>query len=338
MAEQITVKDLVMALDTITGGRVIRPGGASAGKNPFIVTKSSDIPGKAVTETPGLVVGDPDMPVKKLAVMMTLTESAIELAGASGVDAMVAHHPVADAANSGGVLLRTYLGLYNLAILELHEAFHGLHPGIAYLHGHDAGFVDIKYSNIPGNILFVGKTLEGVRTLGDMLARIDGFMDLDTEARLLESEKQIRNCTDLIETAVLTRGVILEGNPKKKVNRIMHIFPHTGFTPIHMERAFHEHPGVDTILATISRVFPGHELVAKARDLGLNFVCGNSHALEILENGLPLARAINMLLPGLEVVIFKERMTGIPIDSFGGPDIQKYARKMAEEYLVKQKI
>ncbi|MCP4720515.1 MAG: NGG1p interacting factor NIF3 [Desulfobacteraceae bacterium] len=333
----MTIGDLEKALDVITGGRIMGSREAATGTNPFVVTKSSNIPGKAVTETPGLVVGDPDQPIKKVAVMMTLTESAIELAGASGVDAMVAHHPIADGANSGGVLLRTYLGLYNLAVLELHEAFHGLHPGIAYLHGHDASFVDIKYSNIPGNILFVGKPVQGVKTLGDMLSRLDTFMDLDTEAILLEKEQQIRNCQDIEETAVCTRGNILEGDPENSVNKIMHIFPHTGFTPVHMERALNQHPGVDTVLATISRVFPGHGLVQKAKEVGLNFVVGNSHALEIMENGLPLARAISMLLPELEVVIFKERMTSIPINSFGGRKIQDYARRMAEKYLVKQR-
>jgi hypothetical protein len=337
MKKRIKAMDLIKALDTITGGRVISSGDRGTGANPFVVTKSSNIPGKAVTEMPGLVVGDPDQPVHKVAVMMTLTESAIELAGASGVDAMVAHHPVADAANSGGVLLRTYLGLYGLCVLELHEAFHGLHPGIAYLHGHDAAFVDIKYSSIPGNILFVGTPVEGVNTLGDMLKRLDTFMDLDTEKRLLEKEKEIRHCSDLFETAVCTRGILLEGRPENPVKKVMHIFPHTGFTPVHMERVFSEHPGVDTVLASISRVFPENDLVQKARDLGLNFICGNSHALEIMENGLPLARAIQMILPDVEVVIFKERMTSVPLDSFGGPKIQKYARQMAEKYLVKQR-
>ncbi len=63
---------------------------------------------------------------------MTMTEGSIELAGATGVDAIVAHHPIAEAANSGGVILKNYLDLYNVAAFELHEAFHGLHPGIPF--------------------------------------------------------------------------------------------------------------------------------------------------------------------------------------------------------------
>lgn len=81
-----TVRDILKALDTITGGRVITKPFDYAGGNPFVVTKTSGIPGKAVTELPGLVWGDPEMPVKKVAVMMTLTESAIELAGATGIE------------------------------------------------------------------------------------------------------------------------------------------------------------------------------------------------------------------------------------------------------------
>ena len=73
-----TVRDILKALDVITGGRVITDSFGYGGANPFVVTKTSGIPGKAVTELPGLVWGDPDMPVKKVAVMMTLTESAFE--------------------------------------------------------------------------------------------------------------------------------------------------------------------------------------------------------------------------------------------------------------------
>lgn len=83
------------------------------------------------------------MEVNKIAVMMAMTECAIELAAATGVDAMVTYHPIADAASSGGVLLKTYLDTYNLAAFELHEAFHGLHPGIPWLHGHKPIFIII---------------------------------------------------------------------------------------------------------------------------------------------------------------------------------------------------
>uniref|UniRef100_UPI001BD50304 Nif3-like dinuclear metal center hexameric protein n=1 Tax=Tepidanaerobacter acetatoxydans TaxID=499229 RepID=UPI001BD50304 len=109
------VKELIKVLDNITGGRVVKDlNDVFTGKNPFVVMKSSNIPGKAVMETPGLVYGNPEAKIKKVAVTMTLTEGNIELAGATGVDVIVAHHPIADAANSGGVTLSCYLDLYNI--------------------------------------------------------------------------------------------------------------------------------------------------------------------------------------------------------------------------------
>ena len=85
----VRVKDVLQALDDLTNGRCLKtPGDWASGKNPWVVTKSSNIPGKAVVEMPGLIWGDPEMEVKKIAVMMTMTESAIELAAATGVDAL----------------------------------------------------------------------------------------------------------------------------------------------------------------------------------------------------------------------------------------------------------
>jgi hypothetical protein len=42
-----------------------------------------------------------------------------------------------------------------------------------------------------------------------------------------------------------------------------------------------------------------------------------------------------MCLPELEVVVFRERMFSIPLESFGSKEIQTYARDIAEKYLVK---
>lgn len=336
MAKQILAKDVLQALDRITGGRVVKsPEDFFSGKNPFVVTKSSNIPGKAITETPGLVCGSLEQPVTKLAVLMTLTESAIELAGATGVNALVAHHPIADAANSGGVLMNTYLGLYKIAAFELHEAFHGMHPGIAYLHGHKAYHVDIKYGGIPGNILYAGEALPEIENLGQLLQRLDKLMDTAMEEKMLAAEKEVRGCDQIQEPSVVARGKILVGKPENSVKKVIHIFPHTGFTPQHLEKAVQEHPGADTLVASISRAYPGNPLIAKAEELGLNFICGNSHALEIFENGLPLARAIKMCLPELEVVLFRERMCSVPLEAFGSKEIQAYAQEIAGKYLVK---
>nr|WP_227763875.1 Nif3-like dinuclear metal center hexameric protein [Zhaonella formicivorans] len=331
------VNDVLEALNHITGGRVVTSmDQVAAASHPFVVMKSSNIPGKSVMEFPGLVFGNPQAQVKKLAVTMTLTESAIELAGATGVDVIIAHHPIADAANSGGVPLKYYLSLYNIAVIELHEAFHGLHPGIPYLHGHRTLHVDIAYAGLPGNILFVGQALEEIKTAGDIVSRLNLLMDKATEEKMLEREKELRDSWAMEETVVATGPKILNGSPDSPVKNILHIFPHTGFSPAHLEKAVGEFPEVDTVLASISRVRPDSALVAKAKELGLNFIVGNSHAVEIFENGLPLAAAVQMLLPEVEVVLFRERVTAIPVAQAGNPNIKRYAAEIATKYLVEK--
>lgn len=334
----IKIKDVLHALDTITGGRCVKnPDDIFSGKNKFVIMKSSNIPGKECMELPGLICGDLDATVRKIAVTMTLTECNIELAGATGVDAIIAHHPVVDAANSGGVTLRGYLNLYGLSVFELHEAFHGLHPGIAYIHGHKAFRVDIAYGEIPGNILYVGKALDDVPTIGAILDRLNEFMGMHEEQKMLLTEKNVRNCNDICETNVATGGNLLVGRRENKVGTIIHIFPHTGFTVEHLEKAKQEHPEADTVIASISRVRKDSDIVKKAEELGLNFVVGNSHAMEILENGLPLAIALQKLLPEVEVVLFRERITSTPLTMVGTASIRAYADYIAGQYLVNKK-
>jgi hypothetical protein len=331
------VADVLAALDQVTAGRCLKsPADVFGPGHPFVVTKTSNIPGKAVTETPGLVCGDPAWPVTRLAVAMTLTESQLELAGGVGVQAIVCHHPVADAASSGGVPLRGYANLYGVAIFEAHEAFHGRHPGIGLLHGHRPFRVEIAYAGLPGNVMFVGRALPEVKTAADIIARLGAFADLEGETRCLEAERQARCCPELEETSVAVRARLLLGRPDAPVSTILHIFPHTGFTPDHLSRAKAEHPEIDTVIVSISRVREGHPLVQRAGELGLTVLAGNSHALEILENGLPLALALQDLLPGLEVVLFRERVTCQPLAKVGGPAIRDYARQMVDGYLLKK--
>jgi hypothetical protein len=329
-----TVADVLLALDKICAGRLIKKVEDAFGKgNPFVVVKTSHLPGKAVSETPGLVVGSPEKPVRKLAVSMTLTESQIELAGATGVDAIVCHHPVADAASSGGVPLRGYVGLYNLAVFEAHEAFHGRHPGIAFIHGHKPFRIEIAFGGLPGNIMFVGKALEEVKTVGDVLERLGRFCDLEREETFLELERRERECTEIHETCIAVSPQILCGSRDARVNIVVHFFPHTGFAPDHLRQVKREHPDIDTAIVSISRVKADHPLVEAARDLGLNMVAGNSHALEILENGLPLAFALQELLPGVDVSLFRERVTSVPISRFGSETLRQYGRTMAGHLL-----
>ncbi|WP_221563033.1 Nif3-like dinuclear metal center hexameric protein [Alkalihalobacillus sp. TS-13] len=333
-----TVADVLDALDVMTGGRVVKsPGDMTKGDHPFVMMKTSNLPGKGVMETPGLVYGDLEKEVKKLAVTMTMTEGSIELAGATGVDTIVAHHPIAEAANSGGVTLKNYLDLYDLTAFELHEAFHGLHPGISYLHGHQVYRTEISYGGIHGNILFMGQVIEEVKTLGDILTRLNTFMGASIEEEMMHMEREIRNVPSLIETSMRTRGRIVCGEEHTPVKNILHIFPHTGFTPNHLRQAVQENPEIDTVLVSISRVFDGHSLIETAKELDLNFVIGNCHVLEILENGLPLAYALEMLLPDVEIVVFQERITSTSLREVGTPKIQEYGEAMASRYLTNKR-
>jgi len=331
---KIRVKDVLTALDVITGGRIVKGPACCSGNNPFVVTKSSGIPGKAVTETPGLVWGDPEMEVARIGVMMTLTESAIELAGATGVNCLIAHHPVAEAANMGGVLARDYLNLYGIAVMELHEAFHGLHPGIAWLHGSKAVKVHIKYGGVPGKIVWFGEALPEVPTLGAFIDRLAALMDFALEEKILRAESEMRACPGLQETSVAARAAIYCGEPGDRLGRTITVFPHTGFSGDDLVQAVAEYPA-DTVVCCISRPRPGDSLVSKARELGLRLVAGNSHAVEILENGVPLAYAVSRQLPGMEVRVFRERMLSYPLDRCGNPELIAYARRMAENHLPK---
>jgi hypothetical protein len=88
-------------------------------------------------------------------------------------------------------------------------------------------------------------------------------------------------------------------------------------------------PQTDTIIASISRVLPGSDLLAAIRDRGLTFVIGNSHAQEIYENGLPLAYALRHEMPEVALVMLRERVTATAVEQFGNESIQHYARRMA---------
>ncbi|KAA0012944.1 NGG1p interacting factor NIF3 [Billgrantia pellis] len=329
------VSDIVAAMSVITGGRTVSSmDEVKRGDHPFVIMKSSGIYGKEVLEIPGLIYGDPNKEVKKIAVCMTMTELVIELAGATGVDAVVAHHPIADAASCGGVTLKNYLDLYDVAGLECHEAFHGLHPGIPFLHGHKVLKGSISYGGVHGNIMFVGRALPGIATLGDILDRLDGFMALDQDRALLAEERLVRGIEEIRETSVETSGFIHLGERDSRVGNVLHIFPHTGFSPENLRQAVAENPNVDTVLASISRVYAGHELIETARELGLNFLVGNCHVMEILENGLPLAHALDELLEGVEVVLFRDRVTSTPVHRVGNAAMQAYAREMSASHLL----
>jgi len=338
MQNECTIHDVLQALNVITKGRMVMDWNEIAkGSNPFVLMKTSNIPGKSVVEIPGLVYGDMNAPVKKIGVAMTMTECGIELASGMGLDLLVVHHPVADAANSGGVPFAQYLPLYNLSVIELHEAFHGLHPGLAYLHGHQKLKTDTSFGGLHGNVLHKGIALEGIQTAGDILRRLDGYIGRQFDSTLLKSEQEIRS-TDFLEEATLANPAgILNGKEDTPVKHILHFFPHTGFTVEHLHQALDLYPETDTIIASISRVREDHPLVLEAKRLGLTFIIGNPHSVEILENGLPLAYALEYLLPEIEIYVLRERVTAMPLACAGHQEIQNYGKDMALNYLVSKK-
>lgn len=327
------VQDVVDVLDAITRGRLSTPPGRA---NPWHVTKSSGLAGKAVTETPGLVMGDREAPVRRLAVAMTLTEHHIELARAIGVDAIVAHHPIADAASSGGVALKDYLPRYDLAVLECHEAFHGLHPGIAFLHGHEPFRTEGAFRGVHGKVVMVGHPLAGVETLEGLLDRLRGCLEHARDTEVLEAERAARRSADIRDSVTAPGMQILSGGPETPVGKtVIHAFPHTGFDADDLEALLGDHPEAGTLVLSISGVGPEDDLVRAARRNGLGVVVGSSHSSEILENGLPLTHALDELLPGLDVLLFRDRVVALPLDVAAPGHLAGYARQMGEHLVTR---
>ena len=326
-----TVGDVLKAMEVITKGRVLDPDeNPILSKNPFVVTKSSGIPGKEVVEYPGLVYGKLDAKAKKIGVVMTISECVVELAGGMGLDVIVAHHPFADAANFGGVPFKNYCDLYNLSLIEAHEAFHGRHPGIALIHGYKVTKVDIHYGGQPGNIIFMGQAVPEVKTLGDIVARLDATMSTADRDKFLKVEQDFWKNPDIQESLAANKPIILLGQADSPVKNVLHIFPHTGFTAEQLGMIVKENPDIDTLICSISRVKPDHALVAKAKELGLNMLLGNSHAHEIYENGIPLGKALEKLLPGAEIYLIEQHVTATPVSKAGNDTLQKYGLDMAE--------
>jgi hypothetical protein len=325
------VGDVVDVIDRMTGGRLTAPPGPD---NPWYVTKSSGIAGKSVTETPGLVLGDPDAVVSRLAVAMTLTEQDIELARAIGVDLVVAHHPVADAASSGGVALADYLPRYGISVIECHEAFHGLHPGIGFLHGHTPFRHEGALGGVHGKVVMVGRPLAGVRTLGDIIRRIRTLLARDVDEAVLREECGARGDVSLRDSVTAPGLQIVHGYDETPVGpEVLHAFPHTGFGVDDLELMLSAHPDVATLILSISSAGIHDELVQAARRRGLSVVVGSSHATEILENGIPLANALRALLPDVDILLFRSRVVAVPLASAATGGLADYGTEMSRHLL-----
>jgi hypothetical protein len=319
---------VVEALDAVTGGRVSAAPGSD---NPWTVTKSSGLAGKSVTEAPGLVLGDAGAVVKRLAVAMSLTEHDIELARAIDVDLIVAHHPIADAASSGGVALVDYLPRYGLSVIECHEAFHGRHPGIGFLHGHTPFHHDGSFGGVHGKVVMAGRPLPGVRTLGDVLSRIRRLLDRDLDEAVLREERIVRGGPAIADSVTAPGLRILRGDESSDLGEVvLHAFPHTGFDARDLEVLVDRHPEAGTLILSISSAGAEDELVRAAADRGLNVLVGSSHATEILENGIPLANALDELLPDVEVLLFRSRVVALPLEVAARGALADYGRQMSD--------
>ncbi|MBI2875175.1 MAG: Nif3-like dinuclear metal center hexameric protein [Firmicutes bacterium] len=337
MSESVKLADLVETLQRLAPGRVPGVGETpDPEKHPWVVWKSSGIPGKAVMEIPGLVYGDPKKPIRRLGIGLTLTEGILELAGHQGLDAVLVHHPVADAASSGGVLLKDYCELYNLAILELHEAFHGIHAGRAILYGLKMLAWKDNYGGLttPGFSVRICEPSEPGMTLGDLVRRTSEFFEQEHEIGMLEHEKE-RFGYRKIDGAAMFSGRILHGTPDRKITKLLHCSPYSGLAPDHLELAVKEYPDLDTVFLTFSLLSPEHYLVEAARRLDLAVVIGSCHEWEIYENCLPLAQAIKDLLPSLEITLFRSRLSAIPLEEVGNSFAREYARRIASDLKAK---
>ena len=332
------IRDVVNALDELTGGRLSAPTGPD---NPWQVTKSSGLVGKSVLETPGLVLGEPNAPVQRLAVAMTMTEQDIELARAIGVDVIVAHHPVADAASSGGVSLVDYLVPYELGVIECHEAFHGLHPGIGYLHGHTPIHHDGSFGGAHGKVVMVGRPLA---------ARAKPSQPSASHVRRATSSIDFAPCSAANATSLSWTASAMPGASQQCLTQSM--LPacrsSTAARPPHSVSSSSMRfptPGSRRTTSTscwivIPAPAPSSSasavpasMMTTSASRGLGVMVGSSHATEILENGLPLATALDRMFPEVDVLLFRSRVVALPVAAAAEGALAEYGQLMADHLL-----
>jgi hypothetical protein len=181
----------------------------------------------------------------------------------------------------------------------------------------------------------VGRPLPGVRTTGDVLARLDALLERSLDRKALDGERILHGCDDLVDSATAPGLRVLVGSPHSPIgSTVLQAFPHTGFDAEHLSQVIAEHPDVSTLGLSISSSTPDSQLVRAAASRGLNVVVGTSHASEILENGLPLAFGLSGLLPDVDVVLFRDRVVSVPVHALGAGALQDYGRAMAEQHLL----
>jgi hypothetical protein len=179
-----------------------------------------------------------------------------------------------------------------------------------------------------------GRPLDEVNTLGDLVARLRTWLSRDLDDRVLQAETSARGASRLTDSATAPGLQILAGDATTPIGPlVLHAFPHTGFGPEDLDAALMAHPGVTTLVLSISGADADGDLVRRARALGLGVVVGSSHASEILENGLPLAVALDRMLPDVEVTLFRDRVVSLPLSVAAPGRLGEYADRMADHLL-----
>ncbi len=329
-APPLCVEDIVAATNRLVRGRLLE---SLDHHNDWRVVKDSGISGKAVTELPGLVAGDPAAPARRVGVTMTLTEHTIELARAIQIDAVVVHHPVADAASSGGVELVHYLSLYGISVIECHEALHGLHPGIAWLHGHTADTTDARYDGVDGMVVTIGRPHDDIVVAGDVLRRVEHLTGRPTEVAVGEAEASVRRVSSVADSCTAPRPRMIVGTEDDKLGDLVaHVYPHTGFGAAQLRSLRESLPSISSVIVSISTVDDDDDLARECAAAGLPLISGSLHSYEIIENGVPLAFALQHILPEVEVLLLRERVTALPLDGLGD-DVSAYGHQMAQHLI-----
>jgi hypothetical protein len=167
-----------------------------------------------------------------------------------------------------------------------------------------------------------------------VLDRIRTFLRRDVDDAVLREERLVRGSVELTDSVTAPGLRILHGDPENELGEVvLHAFPHTGFGVDDLEALLGDHPQAGTLILSISSARPDDDLVRAAAARGLNVLVGSSHATEILENGVPLANALDALLPDVEVLLFRSRVVALPLGVAATGALADYGRRMAAHLL-----
>jgi len=180
----------------------------------------------------------------------------------------------------------------------------------------------------------VGRPIAGVATLGDVLDRLRAMLGRDRDEEVLAREREARGLPELSDS-ITTPGLrLLHGEAETPLGeRVLHAFPHTGFAVDDLEQLLERFPGIGTLMLSISGADAEAEYVGVAAERGVAVMVGSSHATEILENGLPLAIALQRMFPETDVLLFRSRVVALPAAGAASGLLADYGNRMADHLL-----